>query len=366
MIATLRPSPATKDSGIQWLGEVPEHWEEKRAKYLYREVDERSTTGREELMSVSHKTGVTPRKENVTMFMAESNVGHKICRPEDLVINTMWASMAALGVARQVGVVSPSYGVYRPLRSGDLHPEYVDRLLRIEDYKSGYLCRSFGIRSSRLRPYPDQFLRIPMLSPPLEEQITIVRILDHLDRRIRRYIRAKQKLIGLLEEQKPALLHRAVTRGLPSTGSGQAPPNVPLRPSGIDWLGDIPEHWDVVSLRSLCASILDGPHVSPAYQDDGVLFISARNVKQDSRQFGDAKYISWRDYELSSRRMRPERGDVLYTKGGTTGALARWTSTSRFKCGCILQFSSRRGTWSAPLTWRMHSTARGVLSSRNC
>ena len=81
--------PVYKPSGVPWLGDVPEHWDVRRVKFFFREVDERSTTGSEDLMSVSHKTGVTPRKQNVTMFLAESNVGYKVCRPGDIVINTM-------------------------------------------------------------------------------------------------------------------------------------------------------------------------------------------------------------------------------------------------------------------------------------
>jgi type I restriction enzyme, S subunit len=192
---------------------------------------------------VSHKTGVTPRLQHVTMFKAESNVGHKICRPADLAINTMWAFMGALGVSRQLGVVSPAYGVYRPTNEGELEPRYVDHLLRTDVYKSEYLCRSTGIRSSRLRLYPEQFLRIPILCPPPEEQAAILRFLDHADRRIRRYVRSKRKLIALLNEQKQAIIHRAVTRGLD--------PHVKLKPSGVEWLGDVPEHWDVVPSRAM-------------------------------------------------------------------------------------------------------------------
>jgi len=235
MIDALKPYPAYKDANLPWLGRVPQHWAEQRAKYFFREVDERSTTGEEELLSVSHVTGVTPRKQNVTMFMAESNVGHKVCRPGDLVINTMWAFMAALGVAKQTGVVSPSYGVYRPRQPGCLLPDFVDHLLRVDAYKSEYLCRSTGIRASRLRLYPEQFLRIPILCPPPDEQAAIVRFLRHLERRVRRYIRAKRRIIDLLNEQKQAIIHRAVSRGLN--------PNVHLKSSGVEWLGDVPDHW---------------------------------------------------------------------------------------------------------------------------
>ncbi len=131
MIEGLKPYAEYKESGVPWLGEPPSHWGLRRAKYLFREIDERSQTGKEELLSVSHLTGVTPRSQkSVTMFLAESNVGHKVCRPDDVVINTLWAWMAALGVARQTGIVSPAYGVYRPLASDCFLPCYADLLLR--------------------------------------------------------------------------------------------------------------------------------------------------------------------------------------------------------------------------------------------
>ena len=244
MTATLEPYPDYKPSGVGWLGDVPAHWGVRRAKFFYREVDERSSTGSEELMPVSHKTGVTPRKQNVTMFIAESNVGYKVCRPGDIVINTMWAYMAALGVARQDGLVSPSYGVYRPLNQQNLHYDYIDFLLRTEAYRTAYLILSTGITASRLRLYPESFLGIPLLYCPLAEQIAIVNYLDYVDQRIHRYIDGKHRFIGLLEEQRRAVIHRAVTRGLD--------PNVRLKPSGIDWLGEVPAHWETRRLKTLC------------------------------------------------------------------------------------------------------------------
>ena len=204
--------PAYKASGIEWLGEVPEHWELRPAKWYFLETDERSKTGLEEMLSVSHITGVTPRSEkNITMFMAASNVGHKLCRPEDLVINTMWAWMAALGVAKQAGIVSPSYGVYRPHRSSGLLGNYADLLLRTEPYKSEYICRSTGIRSSRLRMYPEEFLRIKLLCPPPDEQGRIVRYLDKTTAYIDTAIVCARRQIELLQEYRTRLIADVVT-----------------------------------------------------------------------------------------------------------------------------------------------------------
>ena len=207
----LDPNVRLTPSGVEWLGDVPEHWEVQRAKFFYSEAEERSTTGAEELMSVSHITGVTPRKKSVTMFMAESNMGYKLCRPGDIVINTMWAFMAALGVARQIGFVSPSYGVYRPLNIERLSHDYIDSLLRPEAYRTNYLIRSTGITSSRLRLYPESFLDIPLLCPPSAEQAAIVEHLEQAMSTANAAIARAQRQIGLIEEYRARLIADVVT-----------------------------------------------------------------------------------------------------------------------------------------------------------
>jgi type I restriction enzyme S subunit len=146
----LATSVPLKPSGISWLGDIPKHWIVQRAKYLYREIDERSTHGSEELLSVSHLTGVTPRSQkNITMFKAASYAGHKLCRPGDLVVNTMWAWMGALGVSTHAGIISPAYAVYRPRRPEDIVGLYMDGLLRSRPYVSNIICRSTGLRGLR-------------------------------------------------------------------------------------------------------------------------------------------------------------------------------------------------------------------------
>ena len=207
----LDPSVPLKPSGVEWIGDVPAHWEIRRAKYLYHEVNERSSTGAEELMSVSHKTGVTPRKKSVTMFRSETNVGYKLCRPGDIVINTMWAYMAALGVARQVGLVSPSYNVYRPIDGEEMNLDYIDPLLRTETYRTEYLVRSTGITVSRLRLYPDSFLDIPLLYPPVEEQAAIVAHLGKATAGIDAAIDNARRQVEFMTEYRASLIAHVVT-----------------------------------------------------------------------------------------------------------------------------------------------------------
>lgn len=204
--------PAYRPARVHWLGEIPAHWSERRGKYFFREIDERSQTGEEELLSVSHTTGVTPRSQkNVTMFKAESYVGHKVARPNDVVVNTMWAWMSALGVSKNVGIVSPAYGVYRPLNSEDFRPEYVDYLLRTPMLRWEYICRSTGIRASRLRLYPDKFLDISFPCPPREEQERMVAFLRAKDAQVRRLIRSKRRISELASERLKLATHDAMT-----------------------------------------------------------------------------------------------------------------------------------------------------------
>jgi len=316
MNTALQPYPSYKPSGLPWLGRIPTHWGEKRGKYFFREVDERSVTGDEQLLSVSHVTGVTPRKANVTMFMAESNAGHKICRPGDLVINTMWAWMAAMGVSKQVGLVSPAYGVYRPLRDDLYVSEYVDHLLRGQPYASEYLCRSTGIRASRLRLYPDDFLDIRIVRPPVDEQEAMVRFIGHHDRIIRRFIRNRRRLIEVLNEQKQAIINRAVTRGIHS--------DAPLKPSGVDWLGDIPKHWEVAALRlrydQCLGKMVDAKRFTG---DHSVPYLRNTDVQWGRINTDDLPMIDIAPHERERFTVRP--GDLLVCEGGDVGRCAFWT-----------------------------------------
>lgn len=315
MIAGLKPYAEYRDSGLPWLGATPAGWGLTRAKYLFREVDERSTTGKEELLSVSHLTGVTPRSlKTVTMFMAESNVGHKVCRPDDVVINTLWAWMGALGVARDTGIVSPAYGVYRPLRRSDMLPAYADHLLRTPLYSAEYQRRSTGVNSSRLRLYPEQFLRVPVLTPPVDEQAAIVRFLDWANGRLERAVRAKRKVIALLAEQKQAFVRRAVAQGIREQG--------PLRPSGVRWIGDIPQHWQVRKLKQCISRIEQGwsPQcdAQPAGVTDwGVLKVGC--VNKDTFSADQNKKLPTTVVPIASLEVRD--GDILVSRANTTELL---------------------------------------------
>lgn len=191
----------SKRTTLPWAVDIPSHWQIKRSKSIMRALDVRSIAGEEELLTVSSSRGVVPRASaQVSMFRAESYAGHKLCWPNDLVINSLWAWGRGLGVARHHGIVSTAYGVYRQFDEA-LDSNYLHQLVRSEPFQWELRVRSQGVWKSRLQITDDRWLDAPLLVPPLEEQAAIVRYLAHANARINKAIAAKRRLITLLEEQ---------------------------------------------------------------------------------------------------------------------------------------------------------------------
>ena len=194
-----------------WLREISGNWKSERAKIHFTERQDLSKTGTEELLTVSHISGVTKRAEkSVNMFMAETHVGYKMVRKNDLVINTMWAWMGAMGISPENGLISPSYGVYQ-LRSNALLAEFVDLLVRSKPFIAEATRRSKGIHSSRLRLYPDAFLDMPLPIPPKEQQHNILKDLHASAAKEDELLAANKRSIDLLREFRSGLITAAVT-----------------------------------------------------------------------------------------------------------------------------------------------------------
>jgi type I restriction enzyme, S subunit len=199
-----------KKSELGWLS-IPEHWKEIRAKNVFFESQDKAK-GHEELLSVSHYTGITPRREkNVNMFLADSYEGYKLCKKDDLVINTMWAWMGALGISKYDGIVSSGYGVYRFKNKNTFIPMFLNYLLRIPGYVGEYTKRSKGIHSSRWRLYADEFFQITIICPPLEEQRKIVSFIIKETQKIDQSVIKIEKEIALLIEYKNSLISEVVS-----------------------------------------------------------------------------------------------------------------------------------------------------------
>ena len=312
MIADLNPYLEYKDSGLPWLGRIPRTWEIKRAKSIFQRIDERSKTGKEELLTVSSARGIVPRKAaNVTMFKAESYRGYKLCWPGDLVINSLWAWAGGLGVSSHHGIVSSAYGVYRVRPDAPMIPAFVHEVVRSSSFHWELRVRSKGVWTSRLQLTDISFLDAPIPIPPPPEQAAIVRFLDWANGRLERAIRAKRKVIALLNEQKQAIIHRAVTRGLD--------PSVPLKPSGIPWLGDVPQHWQVLQVRRVVSFVTSGSRSwANYYSDNGLIFLQSGNLGRSmSLNLSYIQHVR-PPAGAEGERTRVQRDDVLVC---ITGAL---------------------------------------------
>jgi type I restriction enzyme S subunit len=313
----LRSYTEYRESGAEWLGKIPAHWKTRRIKYILREKDSRSTDGKEQLLRVSQYTGVTQRIRADGLdepdTRADSLVGYKKVQPDDLVINIMLAWNGSLGVSRYSGIASPAYCVYR--FGPDAHPWYFHHLLRSPTYKARIKAVSTGVVESRLRLYSDDLYRIEALLPPPEEQTAIVRFLDHAHRRMDKAIRAKRKLIALLNEQKQAIIHRAVTRGLD--------PNAPLKDSGIPWLGKIPAHWKISRLKFVASHIVDCLHATPHYISDGEFpAIRTADIEPGKVRLAQARRVSKSQFRLWTGRLAPREDDILYSREGERYGIA--------------------------------------------
>ena len=208
----LDKSVQMKDSGIEWIGDVPEHWEVIRNKQIFQERSILSSTGKETLLTVSHITGVTPRSEkNVNMFMAETMEGYKICHQGDLIINTMWAWMGALGTSKYFGICSPAYNVYMPVNNVPYDYRYFDYLYRTPNAIVEMTRNSKGIVSSRLRLYAKEFFQIETPLPPVSEQKAIADYLDTKTAQIDKIIQTINTQIEKLKELRKTLINDVVT-----------------------------------------------------------------------------------------------------------------------------------------------------------
>ncbi|MPZ49993.1 MAG: restriction endonuclease subunit S [Dehalococcoidia bacterium] len=240
MIEGLPPYQAYRDAGLGWLADVPEHWTQRRLKTLLRERVEKGFPD-EPLLAATQTKGVVLKEdyENRTVLALKDLHLLKLVRDGDFVVS-LRSFQGGIEYARVQGIISPAYTVLHPVDPAT--HSYIAALFKSKPFVENLSLFVTGIRQGQNIDY-EALSRSEIPLPPPEEQEAIVRFLDHADRRIRRYIAAKQRLIKLLEEQKQAIIQRAVTRGLD--------PNVRLKPSGVEWLGDIPEHWEVKRLKYL-------------------------------------------------------------------------------------------------------------------
>jgi len=272
--STFPKYPAYKDSGVEWLGEVPEHWGIFIAKRLFGNVRESAKPDAEQL-AATQAYGVIPQKDfmernDAKVVLALSGTENfRDVRANDFVIS-LRSFQGGIEHSAYDGCVSPAYTVLRRRDQKNINPGYFRYLLKERSYISALQSVTTGIREGRTITY-EQFGSLLMPVAPVSEQHHIARFLDHETARIDALIEEQQRLIELLKEKRQAVISHAVTKGLD--------PAVPMKDSGVEWLGEVPAHWDVSRLKYHSTRIGDGLHSTPEYDDAGdYFFINGNNL----------------------------------------------------------------------------------------
>jgi len=311
---------------IPWINEIPDHWKMLKLRNILERVNQKNQPDLP-LLSVVRDKGVIKRElsknDDNHNVIPEDLSNHIVVKIGQFAMNKMKAWQGSYGVSKYEGVVSPAYFIFDVK---NVEKDFFHMAIRSKAYIPFFNQSSEGVRVDQWDLSIERMKNVPFFIPPLEEQNAIVHFLDYTDRRIKRYIRAKQKLIKLLEEEKQAIIHQAVTCGLN--------PDVPMKPSGVDWLGEIPEHWFVMPLKRIVmntyGSIKPGPFGSQLTSADmnggDIKVYTQRNVIDKDLDKGE-QYISFEKFKsLQSFQVYP--GDILVTSRGTIGSTVLVTNSS--------------------------------------
>jgi len=305
-----------KDSEVEWLGEVPEDW---KVEPLWSHFRRSKKVGfpDEALLSVYRDHGVVPkdsRSDNHNVESADLQ-GYQLVQEGNLVVNKMKAWQGSLSISSIRGIVSPAYYVYTR-ESGSISDGYIHNLLRCMPYVLSYSLISKGVRVGQWDLQPELFRKTPVLVPPIQEQVKIATYLDKETSQIDTLISKKEQLIEKLLERRQALITQVVTKGLD--------PNVPMKDSGVESLGMIPASWSVTPLgRVLSSAVVDGPHTTPKFVDEGLPFLSVDAIVDGQLLELHTRLVSPSDFHLFRRKACPQRGDILMGKAASIGKIAR-------------------------------------------
>ena len=256
---TLNRSREMSETGLSWLGAVPSNWRRVPFWTLFRRV-KRTGFEQEQLLSVYRDFGVIPKSSRDDNFNnASEDLGlYQLVEPGDLAINKMKAWQGAVAISEHRGIVSPAYFVFTA-RHGEI-PRFLHYLFRSLQFTAFYLSISKGIRPNQWDLEPQEHSRMVVPLPPLSEQTAIASFLDHETGKIDALAEEQRQLIELLKEKRQAVISHAVTKGLD--------PDAKMKPSGVEWLGDVPEHWEVKRLGQIAARLQTGPFGSQLHAED--------------------------------------------------------------------------------------------------
>lgn len=317
--------PRYKNSGVEWLGEVPEHWEAEKGKWLFVRMD-RPVRPEDDVVTAFRDGQVTLRTNRRTegFTNAIKEHGYQGIRKGDLVIHAMDAFAGAIGVSESDGKSTPVYSACVPRKPGTVSTEFYAYLLRYMAHSGFITTLAKGIRERSTDFRYNDFGGLILPLPPKPEQDRIVAFLDRKTAEIDALIAKKQRQIELLDEQKAILINRAVTRGLSGVASAKTGlnPTAKLKPSGIEWLPQIPVKWSSIKLRHLAAMIQTGPFGSQLhseeYVENGTPVINPSHMRE-GRITPDFKCAVTDKKVAELARHKLKCGDIVFARRGELG-----------------------------------------------
>lgn len=340
-----------KSSGIDWLGEVPTHWRAIKMKFLFQR-QQRTVRDEDEIVTAFRDGEVTLRNKRRTEGFTNSvkEIGYQGVRKGDLVIHAMDAFAGAVGVSDADGKSTPVYSVCTPLMP--LEVRYYGLLLR-QMALNGFvnaLAKGIRERSTEFRWNEAASLYAP--APPVEEQRAIVQFLDRETAKIDGLIAAQEDLIRLLKEKRQAVISHAVTKGLD--------PNAPMKPSGIEWLGEIPAHWERTKVKFCVTRVVDCLHTTPTYEGELIYpAVRTADISRGKLDLSNVRLVSQEIYDERIARLKPEADDVLYSREGERFGLAALVPAGVELClgQRMMMFRCRSGINPEYFMWSLNSDA---------
>ena len=296
------------ESGAGWLGELPSHWQLRRISALYDARNEKVSDQDYPPLSVTMQ-GIVPQLE--TAAKTQDGDNRKLVRTGDFVINSRSDRRGACGISAYDGSVTLISNVLAPKDRNAMSTRYYSYLFRSEGFADEFYRQGTGIVDDLWSTNWTRMKNILVARPPLAEQKSIADYLDAKTAEIDALVADCERVVGLLREYRKAVISEAVTKGLD--------PDAPMKRSGSKWVSEIPENWDVIPLKHFSKLITDGVHQTPEYIDEGIPFLSIKDMSNGAISFEDCKYISYDQHLELSKHAPIEEGDLLFARIGTLG-----------------------------------------------
>ncbi|WP_238875437.1 restriction endonuclease subunit S [Klebsiella quasipneumoniae] len=352
-MAKYKAYPEYKDSGVEWLGMVPSHWNIKRLGQLFEERRDKVSDKDYPPLSVTMQ-GIVPQIDTAAKTDAGDN--RKLVLKNDFVINSRSDRKGSSGVSQLNGSVSLISIVMEPKR---INPKFAHHLLRSYPFQEEFYRYGKGIVADLWSTNSSEMKNILIPELADDESNAIACFLDHETAKIDNLIEKQQLLIELLKEKRQAVISHAVTKGLN--------PDVPMIDSGVEWLGEIPQHWGVTRLKYECRNIVDCPHSTPNYTDEGEYpAIRTADILAGYLDLENCRRVTEPVYDETNFRLIPKAGDIIYSREGERFGIGAPIPEGVKVCLAQRVMLFRAKSTPGYLMWALNSSSTYTQAQQDC